>query len=166
MMKAILVSASALALVATAAVAEGTAGKTTPQYKPDAAAAAPASVDTRADVQKLAEAQFLAADVNVDGALDLKEFVALSTDAAKQADATKPTDDMAALAPTAEEAFKDIAKADSEITRQELVDARARSFDAADTNNNAKLDESEQQRFAALTAVKPQAPEKTAPPIQ
>jgi hypothetical protein len=168
MLKSLLFCASAIVLVSTAALADeassenATAAQTTTQWTTDAAApqtitgaATPAAtkVTTRDDARKLAEAQFLAADVNVDGGVDKSEFAAFSTEAAKAA-GDKPAGDLVVSAPSVDEAFMAIAKGDAKITRQEMIDARAKSFDAADGNKDKTLDSAEQSKFAALTMVK------------
>ena len=50
------------------------------------------------------------------------------------------------------------------ISKQELVDARVKSFDAADANRDKVLDPLEQQKFAALVTVKRDSIEKSTSP--
>jgi hypothetical protein len=168
MLKSLLFCASAIGLVSTAALADemlaekAPAAKTTAQSTTDASApqtmtgaATPAAlkVTTRDDAKKLAETEFLTADVNVDGGVDKSEFAAFSTEAAKAA-GDKPAGDLVVSAPSVDEAFMSIAMGDAKITKQEMIDARAKSFDAADGNKDKTLDGAEQSKFAALTMVK------------
>ncbi|MCB2113363.1 MAG: hypothetical protein R3C42_00640 [Parvularculaceae bacterium] len=148
------VAAGALAISAAVAnPAEKTASG--PVYEPSQAAQmiAPVAVTTKEDSALLAEQQFAAADSNADGSIDAHEFAAFVADAAK-ASAGLPSapDDNSA---TADEAFKAIAKDDMKISKEELVEARAQSFKAADADGDKALDALEQQRFASLVAAKP-----------
>jgi hypothetical protein len=160
MIKTLLTSAAAIALVSTAALADPAAPTTaaaeaTPQYQmapeaSDAAAISPIDVTTKDDAQKLADTEFLAADANADGVVDETEFAARAADAA-MADPLAVAKDAA----PADKAFAAIAKGDKKISKQELVDAREKNFDEADANRDKMLDALEQQKFAALVAVKP-----------
>ncbi|NWG93217.1 MAG: hypothetical protein HXY21_12045 [Parvularculaceae bacterium] len=162
MLKSFMFGASAIGLVSTAALAEQTlaekspAAQATAQTSGDAATPSAIAVTTRDDARTLAETQFLAADVNVDGGVDKSEFAAFSADAAKTA-GNKPAGELAVSAPSVDEAFMSIAKGDAKITRQEMIDARMKSFDAADGNKDKALDGAEQAKFAALTMVKADA---------
>jgi hypothetical protein len=162
MIKSLLTSAAAIALVSTAALADPAAtvnasAEAMPQYQatPEAngpAMIAPIEVTTKDDAKKLADTQFLAADTNTDGVVDESEFAALAADAAL-------TDPLAAAsdAAPADKAFAAIAKGDKKISKQELADARAKNFNEADGNSDKILDALEQQKFAALVAVRPAA---------
>ncbi len=160
MIKYLLTSSAAIALVSTAALADPAAtvnasAEAMPQYQaaPEAngpAMISPIDVTTKDDAQKLADTQFLAADMNADGVVDESEFAALAA-------STALTDPLAAAseAAPADKAFAAIAKGDKQISKQELAAARAKTFDEADANRDKMLDALEQQKFAALVAVKP-----------
>lgn len=162
MLKLLLAGASAVALASTAALADpaaqaepaGPAGDA-PQYMTEPAATeaaiTPLEVTTRDDSQKLATVEFAVADANKDSVIDQAEFTAYAAMAA-QANAVEPS-----KAAPADKAFAAIAKADKKISKQELAEARAKSFDAADANRDKLLDALEQQKFAALVIVKPAA---------
>lgn len=157
MIKTLLTCASAAALIASAAFAEETAqNKTAPKYEAQSATITPAKVATREDAKKLAEAQFLIADANVDGAIDGAEFSALAQSTAK-ADAASAAGDVVVNAPTPDEAFALISKGDGKITKQELIEARTMSFEAADANRDKALDAAEKRKFAALIMVRSEA---------
>ncbi len=165
MLKSILTCATAIGLATTAALAEqASVDKAVPQYttQTTSTSEAQSKVTTREDAQKLGETQFLAADVNVDGFVDGVEFAAFSTDAAKLG-ADKTSGDMVVDAPSADQAFAAIAKGDGKITKQEMIDARTKSFEAADGNRDKSLDAAEQKKFAALTMVRS---EPAAAPVQ
>lgn len=112
-----------------------------------------AQVTTRDDAEKLAETQFLLADANADGTIDKAEFTAFSKSQANFGAPVAAEEPAAAAATTPEQAFTAIAKSDSKISEDELVEARTNSFDAADVNRDKTLDASEQQKFAAMTMV-------------
>ena len=161
MLKLFMAGASAIALASTAAFADpatetSAVAQTTdaPQYMSEPAtteaAILPLEVTTRADSEKLAATEFTAADTNKDGSIDETEFAAL----AAYSEQTSAGVDPKKAAP-ADKAFVALAKGDKKISRQELVDARGKSFDAADANRDKMLDALEQQKFAALVAVKP-----------
>jgi len=160
MLRLFITGAGAVALASTAALADPnekteTAAQSTeaPQYMSEPAkqetAITPLEVTTRADSERLAATEFAAADTNKDGSVDEAEFAAF----AAYAEQTNPGVDPAKAAP-ADKAFVAIAKGDKKISRQELVDARGKSFDAADANRDKMLDALEQQKFATLVAVK------------
>lgn len=162
MLKLLLAGASAVTLVSTAALADPAAQAQptppvgdAPQYMTESAATeaaiTPLEVTTRADSEKLATVEFTIADANKDGVIDQAEFTAYAAMSA-QANAV----DLSKAAP-ADKAFVAIAKADQKISKQELTESRAKSFDAADANRNKLLDALEQQKFAALVIVKPAA---------
>ena len=151
MIRTILFCAGTLALASTAAMADPNAGAgANPQFKPDAAEASlmisPTEVSSRDDAQKLGDAEFLIADINVDGAVDKSEFGALVGATPDSADA-----------PSLDRNFAAIAKGDGKITRQEMIDARTKNFDQADANRDKRLDAGEQEQFAALVTRKPAA---------
>lgn len=160
MMKIILTGAGAIALASTAALADPQ--ETTmdaPKYQAAPAAPeaimSPIDVATRKDVDTLVETQFAIADDNADGSIDKAEFDAFVLSTAKK-DASSPFGGPPLdRAPTSEKAFAEIAKADGKISKQELVEARVKSFEAADGNRDKTLDALEQQKFASLVAVKP-----------
>ncbi|MEK7265108.1 MAG: hypothetical protein AAB227_03315 [Pseudomonadota bacterium] len=170
MLKLFMTGVSAIALASTAALADPaqtevaqateTAQATdAPQYmsKPSSleAAITPLEVTTRADSEKLAATEFAAADTNKDGTIDETEFAAFAAYSEQRAAGVD-----AAKATPAEKAFVAIAKGDKKISKQELADARGKSFDAADANRDKLLDKIEQQKFAALVAVKPAGADK------
>jgi hypothetical protein len=151
MIRTILFCTGTIALASTAALADPNAeADAKPQFKPEAAESSlmisPAQVSSRDDAQKLGDSEFLIADVNVDGAVDKSEFDIFVGAAPDGADA-------AALDKT----FTAIAKSDSKITRQEMIDARTKSFDQADGNRDKRLDAAEQKKFATLVTGKPAA---------
>lgn len=157
MLRLFMAGASAVALASTAALADPAeqAGQTEqPATEATATAAAitPIEVTTRADSEKLAEAEFTVADADKDGALDQAEFTALVTTLVQTGADAKADPSHAALI---ENAFMAIAKKDSKISKSELTAARAKNFDEADANRDQTLDALEQQKFAALVAVKP-----------
>ena len=163
MLRLFMAGASAIALASTAALADPAqtteAAQTTDAQIPDAPqymgapaaekAITPLEVTTRADSEKLAATEFAAADANKDGTIDETEFSALAAYSEQTTAGVDP-----AKATPAEKAFVAIAKGDRKISKQELVDARGKSFDAADANRDKMLDALEQQKFAALVAVK------------
>lgn len=166
MLKLFMGCASAIALVSTAALADPDAQAVAaappadaPQYMgaPSTAGAAitPLDVTTRADSEKLAATEFAVGDTNKDGTIDELEFAALVA----YSEQTNAGVDAAKAAPS-DKAFVTIAKGDKKISKQELVDARGKSFDAADANRDKMLDALEQQKFAALVAVKPAGADK------
>lgn len=149
MIRTILYCAGTIALASTAAMADPNAeAGAKPQFKPEAAESSmmisPAQVSSRDDAQKLGDSEFLIADVNVDGAVDKPEFEAFVGAAPDDADAA-----------AVDKSFAAIAKGDSKITRQEMIDARTKSFDQADANRDKRLDAAEQKQFAALVTAKP-----------
>ncbi len=153
MIRTILFGAATIALASTAAMADPAADKLgAPKINQPAEQAelmiSPERVATRDDAQKLADAEFLIADANVDGAVDKSEFETL---------VTAPDTSDPAIAPKIEKAFAAIAKNDGKISRQEMIEARSTSFDKADVNRDKNLDEGEKQIFAALVAIKPAA---------
>lgn len=161
-MKALLLCAvSATALISTAASADPTASQesadaqATPAYAAPAADGpsqmAPTDVATKADASKLAESEFLRADLNVDGMIDKSEFARFVSETAKAASAP------AADAQNVDAAFRKIATGDEQITLDELSKSRAKFFDAADENRDLALDAGERTKFAALVSVR--APE-------
>lgn len=164
-MKTLLMSAGAIALISTAALADPAAGgaeqaAASPQYQAppenERLMISPIDVTTKDQAQKLADVQFLVADANADGVIDEGEFSAFAADAANATANVVATAD----GQPADKAFASIAKTDKKITKQELVDARAKSFDAADANRDKVLDPLEQQKFAALVTVKPASASK------
>lgn len=161
MLRLILTGAGAIALASTAALADPNANMNTdaqtsdaPQYVSEPAqmetALTPLEVSSRADSEKLATAEFAAADVNKDGSIDETEFAAL----AAYSEQTNPGIDPAKATPS-DKAFAAIAKGDGAISKKELIDARGKSFDAADANRDKALDALERQKFATLVAVRP-----------
>lgn len=153
MFRVLLTSAAAAALIFNAAAAtEANEKSSTPKYQPAEAVQPikPEEVATREDAAKLADWQFELADVNADGAIDAEEFAAFVAVTSKN-DGAMATE----KAEKPDAAFAKIAKADKFISKEELVEARAKSFDAADVDGSKTLDPLEQQRFAALVAVKP-----------
>jgi len=157
MIKILLTGAAAGALAISAAAAnpsDKSAPK--PTYKPAEKAEMidPIAVTTKEDAALLAEQQFAAADLNADGAIDAQEFAAFVAITA-EANAGLPGAPDETAAP-ADEAFKAIAKDDMMISKDELTEARAKSFKTADVDGNKALDALEQQRFASLIAAKPE----------
>ncbi len=157
MLRLVMAGASAVALASTAALADpaeqaGQAEQTTTEATATAAAITPIEVATRADSEKLAEAEFATADANKDGALDKAEFTAFLMSSAQASVGANIDPSQAALI---EKAFIAIAKKDSKISKPELAAARAKNFDEADANRDQTLDALEQRKFAALVAVKP-----------
>ncbi len=151
MIRTILFCTGTIAFASTAAMADPNAeAGVNPQFKSEAAESSlmisPAEVSSRDDAQKLGDSEFLIADANVDGAVDKSEFNIFASAAPDGADA-------AALDKT----FIAIAKGDSKITRQEMIDARTRSFDQVDGNRDKRLDPAEQKKFATLVTGKPDA---------
>jgi hypothetical protein len=154
MFKLLLSGAGVLALASTAAVADPASKSSEPaRYlsTPESAEAAmtPADVTTKDDAKKLAEVEFKLADANGDGAIDAAEFASYAALTAKKQGVQSET------APPPDSAFAAIAKGDTNISKEELADARGKSFDAADANKDKILDPLEQSKFAALIAVKP-----------
>lgn len=138
--------AGAAALVSAAAVAQPADELETAPAEPiasEAATMSAAEVTTRSEAEQLAEQQFLAADSNADGVLDRAEFAAFA--------ALPPPTAEAGAEGDAADAFDAIAEADGKITEDELVEVTTGSFEAADSNSDGVLDDSEQQRFAAMT---------------
>ena len=155
MLRVLLTSAAAGALIFNAAAAtEANEQASKPKYQPTGTVepVKPIDVTTREDAAKLADLQFDLADVNADGAIDAEEFAAFVAVASR-------TESAATLekAEKSDAAFAAIAKADKLISKEELIEARAKSFDAADADGSKSLDPLEQQRFAALVAAKPAA---------
>lgn len=151
MIRTILFCAGTIALASTAAMADPNAeAGAKPQFKPDASEASlmisPNEVSSRDDAQKLGDAEFLIADINVDGAVDKSEFGAFVGAAPDDADAA-----------AVDKTFASIAKGDGKITRQEMIDARTKNFDQADANRDKRLDTAEQRNFATLVTGKPAA---------
>lgn len=160
MIKSLLMSAGAIALASTAALADPAAGGAeppaiSPQYQAppenERLMISPIDVTTKDQAQKLADVEFLVADANAEGVVDEAEFSAFAADASNIGANGAAIADGQPL----DKAFAAIAKADKKISKQELIDARAKSFDAADANRDKVLDPLEQQKFAALVAVKP-----------
>ena len=153
MLRVLLTSAAMGALIFNAAAATEASDKPAmTKYQPAEAVdpIKPAEVATREDAAKLADWQFELADVNADGAIDAEEFAAFVAVVARDESAVA-----LAKAEKSDAAFANIAKADKLISKEELVEARAKSFDAADADGSKSLDPLEQQRFAALVAAKP-----------
>ncbi len=147
MIRTLITTAAALALVAGANAGEP-ATKGAVKLKTNAEAAmTPESVKTREDAAKLGEAEFIIADADADGFLSEAEFVKLESMAAKQAGATVAT--TAAAAPSM---FATIAGEDGKVSKEELAAARVASFDAADADLNRTLSDSERKVFASLIA--------------
>ncbi len=144
-------SASPSATMQTEATPGYTAAPATASFDMTAA-----DVATQEDARKLAELEFLRADVNVDGSIDKAEFVAFTTPPSDAAAA--PVNSKAA---TADSLFVKIAKNDAAISQTDLIDARIKSFDEADADDNRSLSAKEKQRFAAMLAAKPAAAVKT-----
>lgn len=181
MIRTTLIGASAVALMATGAIAQ--TGQEVPQEPAQAAASAEAKpkeildatqVMTRDEAKLFAETEFKQADLDRDGTVDKDEFVAyatirapLKTDPsaapASEADNEAPaavegdTQAVANAPETAEEEFAQISKDGEEITKTDLAEARVAQFDAADVNADETLDTEERMQFAALTA--PRAPQ-------
>lgn len=154
MFKTMLTSASAFALIMTAATANQQDDMSaTPKYEPATAPSAMSAIDvtTREEAAKLADWQFAIADANADGAVDADEFSAFVAADAQAAAGQAPIEN----AEPADKAFAAIARTDKKISKEELAEARAKSFDKADANGDQSLDALEQQRFAALVTAKP-----------
>ncbi len=154
MIRILLTSAAALALVATASAGEP-AQKGAVKFKPEARAAmTPDAVKTRDDAAKLGEAEFMLADADTDGALSEPEFAKLEAMLKKPEGAAPPT-------PASAESsmFAAVAGDDGRIAKEELAAARVASFDAADADLNRTLNDSERQVFASLiVAPAPETP--------
>jgi len=147
MIRTLITSAAALALVATA-----NAGEPAKKAAAKTKAAAPQSmtidaVKTREDAMKLGEAEFLLADADADGVLVEAEYSKLEAMQPKPAGALTAT---TAAAPPAQ--FAAIAGEDGRISKEELAAARVASFDAADADLNSVLSDSEHKVFARLLA--------------
>lgn len=175
MLKQLLTSAAIIALATGAAVADpsATADETQvspamepaaemPQYEPqrvDAAATiAPIDVTTKDDAQRLADAQFAAADVNADGMIDPGEFAAYAVAQSAAGEPLSAEAEITVEAEPADAAFAAIANGDQKISKDELTEAREQDFAEADVNADATLDASEQKKFAALVTVTPAEP--------
>lgn len=160
MLKLFMTGAGAIALASTAALADpAQTTQTAPsenavQYMTEPAPAeramTPLDVATRADSQKLAATEFAVADTNKDGTIDETEFAAFAAYSGQANAGVEP-----AKATPAEKAFVVMAKGDGKISKEELADARGKSFDVADANRDKTLDKLEQRKFASLIAVKP-----------
>lgn len=155
MTPALIITASAAVLVA-AASAEPATSQTKPQYEPAPAAMdarlSASDVSTREDAAKLAEAEFLIADVNLDGAVDAAEFGALAKASTPAGEAGAAR--MTAKSPTPEEAFAAISKGKLSFSKADLVAARTASFDKADADKSKTLNDAEKKKFAVLLAVR------------
>lgn len=154
MLKLVITGAGFIALASTAAVADPAAHEIHPTGHESAssgtdAVIAPTDVTTREDAKLLAEREFKLADSNADGAIDEAEFAAFAATASKTSGVAPEK------AQPADAVFEALAKQDKKITKPELADARDRSFEAADANRDKRLDALEQQKFAALIAVRP-----------
>lgn len=157
MFKFMLGGASALVLVATAAAADPAATKAREEAVAKDATAylapetkrevTPKEVATKDDAMALAAAEFLRADVNVDGVLDKAEFAMLLP--AMDAAATAKPDKAAAV----DASYAKIAGDDAMITQAELVADRTEVFEKADANKDQMLDKVESRKFATLVAV-------------
>lgn len=162
MMRILLGTASAAALISLASAAEPAVKAKPPVYAPQESAAkiiSPMDVKTRDDAEKLAVTEFNAADANFDGAVDAAEFTAFIEAKEKAAlAANKPqlSQELLAEKEPAGRAFADYAAGDKTITRDEMVKALTARFDKADVNRDETLDDVEQQRFAALVSVRPE----------
>lgn len=147
MIRTLITSAAALALVAGAHAGEP-AKKGADKLKTDAEAPmTPESVKTREDAARLGEAEFILADADTDGFLNEAEFAKLEAMVASPAGATAATP---AGAPPS--MFPAIAGDDGKVSKAELAAERVASFDAADADLNRTLSESERQVFASLVA--------------
>jgi len=177
MIRTILTSASALALVAGAAIAqdmEESLQIETPQtvgvdFVTEAPTLDAKSVTTKDDARLFAVAEFNLVDINADGKIDQEEFVAYATASAKGAEADTANEvvaeaaeiegegDVAAIAEATtapEEIFAEISEGEETIDQVKMVEARIADFDEADANNDETLDASEKEQFAALVTGK------------
>lgn len=147
MIRTLITTAAALALVAGANAGEPAKKSAVKMMKEAPAAMTPDSVTTRDDAMRLAEAEFNLADADADGFLSEGEFAKLEAMLAKPADASA-----AAPAPAAPGVFAAVAGEDGKVSKEELAAARVASFDAADADLNRTLSDSERQVFTALIA--------------
>lgn len=155
MTPAILITVSALALVATAS-AEPAAGQAKPQHEPapmtEDNVIGASDVTTREDAAKLAESEFLIADANLDGAVDAAEFKSLAKAGTSAGDAAAAK--MTMKSPTPEEAFAAISKGKLSFTKVDLIAARTASFDKADADKSKALNDAERKKFAELVTTR------------
>lgn len=147
MIRTLIITASVLALAATADAGEP-ARKGAVKFKPESRETmSPETVRTREDAAKLGESEFIRADADANGFLNEVEFAKLEASLAKPEGAASP-------APAAAEVsmFPAIAGEDGQVSKEELASARVASFDAADADLNRTLSDSERQVFASLIA--------------
>jgi len=118
----------------------------------------PTLVNTKDDARIFAEKEFLKADVNTDNAVNIEEFTdylsALSTSIEPIIEASNTSATISVTRPTPDQIFAEISKGDNEISKDEMVESRTASFDAADKDGDSVLNETEKQSFAALVLAK------------
>lgn len=165
MNRAILFSASALAIFAAAAAQAGEKHKTGQQKAVEAETVIKAEmVTTSDDAKAYAKAEFAKADANGDKKVEKAEFLAFARAAHAAAPALNETAEAAAAVETtiiaegdtvetAEQQFVGLSKDDGVLTIEELVEARLADFAQADADQNGALEGEEKEAFAAL--VKP-----------
>ncbi|WP_411818258.1 hypothetical protein [Hyphococcus sp. DH-69] len=161
MLRSSLISASAIALLTTAACAQDTPKVEATKLDSETKIVDASQVETRDEAKLFAESEFAQADLDGDGQIDKSEFLAYASVHApvnEPALTNEPRADHAAEiaeAPaqekSAEETFAEISNGDEAISETEMVETRVAQFDEADANDDEKLDEQESQQFASMT---------------
>lgn len=123
----------------------------------------PTAVTTLEDAKAFAEIEFLRADLDANGQVSIDEFAGyLSTVNAVAVPAIDPTQastgsselaEQGGIEPVVqspEEAFATISENDEIITKDEMIASREKSFEKADQDGDALLNDEEKETFAAL----------------
>ena len=130
----------------------------------------PTAITTIEDAKAFAEMEFLRADVDSDGQVSIDEFTsylsitnataipAISSTKASGSEIHISTQTNITHTPhSPEEAFAKISANDEIITKDEMIASREQSFEKADEDGDALLDDQEKETFAALVSAHKQS---------